>query len=150
MADHPVRPDKVRAHIRKIIADVEANPPDIDAAARSRLIFVVREHMIAVCDQDNVRKRVMGWLLRNDQEISTGSLTDAELIAFKRWIGPWEKNGRWVTRDQFPQEFEWCIWAAYSEYDQPVIECAKDLGGVVTEIANEQPEPIENKPYIFD
>ena len=115
------------------------------------MIFQIRDHMANICDNDETRRRVMGWVL-GKPPLSTGKLSDAEMIALKRWIGPRQDNGEWISDPEFAQEFEWCKWAVTDEEVKiiygPMVTEAANLGGEVREV--KAPLPAEDNSSYFD
>ena len=65
---------------------------------------------LATVLEDDQRKAVMGWLLREDRRpISTKDLTGAEVMALSDWVKPGYFEGEFLVSEEFRNEIKWIV-----------------------------------------
>lgn len=111
-------------------------------AERNKAIFVVRAAMKSFVSDDDTRRKILGFIFGTGEPLSTGKLSDGQILALKRWLKalPDLMDGAWTISGEASGELR--QFAEYVNYG-PIVQAAIDLGGEV-ESGNE-----ERKAYYF-
>jgi hypothetical protein len=74
----------------------------------SALRGAVAGHLNAAWKDAATRRRCVGWLLDLEGEVHYNDLTDAQVLALKKWVDPHcSAEGKWYPADGWMQETEW-------------------------------------------
>ena len=74
----------------------------------SALRGAVAGHLNAAWEDATTRRRCVAWLLDLEGEIHFNELSDAQVLALKKWIDPHcSESGKWYPADGWMQETEW-------------------------------------------
>ena len=99
-------------------------------ADRNKAIFVVRAAMKAFIQDDDTRRKVLGYIFGNGEPLSTAKLTDGQIMALKRWLKalPDVMEGTWTISGEASGELR-----QFAEFVNcgPIVQAAIDLGGEV-------------------
>ncbi len=123
----PVKPDVVRDRIHYYVSEfirakLECRPGDRGA---------VQKYLVEAWPDEEVRHRCVGWLL-GQGPTRMFTLTDAQVMAFKRWIDAKLVDGKWYPAVGFVQEALWIEWAVAEVQEPPQAETSL-LGEIIAE-----------------
>lgn len=158
----PAKPEEVRKALRMYTATFT----EAKITATSGQRGMVQKYACAAWPEQDVRGACLAWLFANQKEdfIHTSTLSDAEVMAFMRWVGSKKINDEWVPDPAWNLEAQWVQWEAVKESTErridvmetegveaakSMVEAAIRAGGVVTATGPDPDAKVIKKRYRF-
>lgn len=103
----PIKPDAVRKAVRHYVQEYIRYHVTASKGQRNG----VQKYITQVWPDDETRHLCLGWIFREDGEWASpmrmADLSDAQIIALKRWIGAKMIGGEWLPETGWEQEADW-------------------------------------------
>jgi hypothetical protein len=103
-----VKPEVVKERVQHYVLEYTKAALEIRPGDRG----AVQKYICLVWPEEEHRHRNLGWLF-DATRLRMVSLSDASILALKRWIGATKVGDEWVPATGFTTEAEWIDWTAH-------------------------------------
>lgn len=157
----PVKPDVVKKRITQLVHDFTEHNVSVSRGQRG----VVQSHICKAWPDEKVRHACLSWIFDSEKLEHMSQLTDAQVMALKRWIGTLKVGDAWLPERGWETEAQWVEFTVFPaappspapaepeptpEDDMTQVEFLLHIGANITSI---EPDPDYKEPdgyYTFD